>query len=401
MAETRSVAAVGDVSDVNTWSGTPYNYFRAARGVGFAAEAWGLDLSRITWQRYVWNAFGFLRGGRGGFQYSPWFLALAERQIPRELFATEVITFNQHFPRAGSVKSAGGRLNYYIDAPFLALVTGRGLDLRLPRKVVERAVAAERENYTLAERVITMGRWAAEVVVAECGVKREKVFTVLPGANLALPPGWDFPVAPGRPGVDRDFVLGFVGKDWQRKGLPLLLEVRGELARRGWKAAVHAAGEAPDDFGRRVGVRFVGFINKQAEAGKFVGFLAGCDVGCLFSRKEALGISTLEFLRAGVPVAGFVHEGVADTLPPDAGFRFELSASARDIADRLEDYLRDEVAQRAMRRNARRWSELVTWERCVSEFQELWNTGTVAAPVRPWLGLPAGGQSGGTGANAH
>jgi glycosyltransferase involved in cell wall biosynthesis len=401
MAKRVSIAAVGDVTDVNTWSGIPYHFWRAASASGFAPAAWRLDLSKITWQRYVWNAFGFLRGGRGGFQYSPWFLDLAERQIPRELFATEVITFNQHFPRAGSVKSAGGRLNYYIDAPFLALVTGRGLDLRLPRRVVERAAAAERENYTLAERVITMGRWAAEVVVGECGVAREKVFTVLPGANVDLPAGFDFSTPAGRPGVDRDFVLGFVGKGWQRKGLPLLVEIRGELTRRGWKAAVHAAGEAPDDFGRQAGVRFVGFINKRTEAGKFVEFLVGCDVGCLFSRREALGISTLEFLRAGVPVAGFAHEGVADTIPPDAGFRFELSASARDIADRLEEYLRDELAQLAMRRNARRWSELVTWERCVGEFQELWNTGTVAAPVRPWLGLPAGGQGDGTGASAH
>ncbi len=390
MRKIRSVAAVGDVSDVNAWSGIPYHFWRAAGAAAFAAAPWRLDLARITWQRYVWNAFGILRGGRGGFQYSDWFLNMAERQIPRELLAGEIITFNQHFPRGRSVKHAGGTLNYYIDAPFIALVTGRGLDLHLPAKVATRAVAAERENYAAADRVVTMARWAAKVVVNECGVPREKVFTILPGANLDLPPGWSFPGLEGRPGVDRDFVLGFVGKDWQRKGLPLLVDVQADLTRRGWKVAVHAAGRAPGDFSARPGVRFVGFIDKRTDAPRFAEFLAGCDLGCLFSQREALGISTLEFLRVGVPVAGFDHEGPADTLPVDAGFRFGLGTSASSVAERMDAYLRDEAEQRRFREAARRWSPLVTWERCVREFQQLWEHGGVASPVQPWLGLAKG-----------
>lgn len=388
MVKARSVAAVGDVSDVSAWSGIPYHFWRSASAAGFATEPWRLDLRKIGWQRYAWNALGFLRGGRGGFQYSDWFLNIAERQIPAEFFAGEIITLNQHFPRAASVVRAGGALNCYIDAPLLAIMTGRGLDIHLPRKVVERAVAAERANYAAAGRVITMARWAAEVVIAECGVPREKVFTILPGANLEVPKGWEFPVPLGRPGIDRDFVMGFLGRDWQRKGLPLLLEVRDDLVRRGLKAVVHAAGESPKDLEGRPGMEFVGFINKRTEPRKFLDFLAGCDLGCLFSEREALGISTLEFLRAGVPVAGFVHEGVADTVPPDAGFRFERGASATAIADRLEAYLRDDTAPVAFRAAALRWSPLVTWQRCVAEFQELWETGTIAAPVQPWRGLP-------------
>jgi glycosyltransferase involved in cell wall biosynthesis len=107
----------------------------------------------------------------------------------------------------------------------------------------------------------------------------------------------------------------------------------------------------------------------------------------LFSRQEALGISTLEFLRAGIPVAGFVHEGPADTLPPDSGFRFARDAKVSEVADLFEAYLEDETMQARLRGNARRWSPWVSWERCVSEFEELWTTGSVKNPVRPWLGL--------------
>ena len=94
---------------------------------------------------------------------------------------------------------------------------------------------------------------------------------------------------------------------------------------------------------RREGVRFVGRIEKRDGSGAFLKFLRECDLGCLFSNNEALGISTLEFLRAGVPVAGFAHQGLADTLPPDAGFRFPLHTSVSAVADELEIYLHDET----------------------------------------------------------
>jgi len=384
----RSIAAVGDVADISCWSGTPWHFWQSAKMIGFATEPWRLNLNRINWQRVVWNGWQKTIGRGGGFQYSNWFLNLAEFQIPLDLFSSEVISFNQHFPRAASVSQCGGSLNHYIDAPFVALASGRGLDIRLPKPIVEHACAQERENYAASQRVITMARWAADVVVRECGVPSEKVHVILPGANLDLPPDWEFKNPIGRAGVERDFVLGFVGKDWKRKGLPLIIQVRDELVRRGWKAKVLAAGNAPPELTNRAGVEFVGFIDKRSDPATFLRFLSACDVGCLFSEREALGISSLEFLRAGVPVAGFAHEGPADTVPPDAGFRFQVDDSVVTISERLGLYLQDEVAQATFREVARQWSPLVTWDRCVAEMMELWDSGTIAKPVRPWLGLP-------------
>jgi glycosyltransferase involved in cell wall biosynthesis len=381
----RSVAAVGDVADPSTWSGIPFHFWQASRAAGPATEPWRLRLAGFAWRRRWWNIGVCLRGrGIGGYQYSADFLDRAEAQIPRELFSSEVITFNQHFPRARSVRRAGGKIIHYIDAPFAALASGRGLDLRLPAAAVEEACALERENFALGEGVVTMARWAAEEVVRACGVSRDKVFTILPGANLELPPGWDFPALTGRAGRERDFVLGFIGKDWRRKGLDLVLDVRDELSRRGWKTKVQAAGDAPPELKHRAGMSFSGFIDKRADPAALLKFLAGCDVGCLFSSREALGISTLEFLRAGVPVAGFAHEGPADTIPPDAGFRFDPTATVAEIADAMENYLADENKQDLLRRHAQRWSPLVTWERCVREFEEWRTTGAVRQPVRLW-----------------
>jgi len=388
MPTRRAIAAVGDVCSHSCWSGIPFHFFEAARRAGFATDPLRIDLGKLVWPRRGWNLKQLLLGrGHGGFQYSARFLDLVEAQIPSGLWEGDVISFNQHFPRAATVRKHGGSLHHYIDAPFTALATGRGLPQELPAAMVEEAMALERSNYAASDRVITMARWAAKVAVEECGVAPGKVHVILPGANLDLPEGWEFPVRKERAGVERDFTLGFVGKDWKRKGLPLLVSVRDELERRGWKCRVLVIGDAPAELRNTRGVGYAGYVDKDKESRRFLELLSSCDLGCLFSEREALGISTLEFLRAGVPVAGFDHEGMADTIPPDAGFRFAAGSSAESLADRLEEYLQNEAEQANYGARAREWSGWVTWERCVREFQELWETGRVAAPVQPWKGL--------------
>jgi glycosyltransferase involved in cell wall biosynthesis len=372
----RVVAAIGDVSDPNCWSGIPFFFWRAAAAAGLAAHPVRLDLTWARWPRRRWNAGRVLSGRRhGGFQYSTAFLSAAESRIPKSLWAGEVLSFSQHFPRAATVRAAGGHITYYVDATFAALASGRGLELNLPADVAAAGVELERENYALADRVVAMASWTAESLGTECGVPLERIKIIPPGANFDPPTGWRPQSPHGRPGVDRPFVLGFIGKDWRRKGLPLVCDVRDRLAARGWNVLVLAAGHAPQTLASRAGVTFVGFIDKRNQADRFVAFLERCDVGCLFSTHEALGISTLEFLRAGVPVAGYVIEGPADTMPAGAGFRFRPGTDAAEVADAFDMYLRDEETQRAYRQAAERHSEHVTWGRCVEEFAAFWGAG--------------------------
>jgi glycosyltransferase involved in cell wall biosynthesis len=277
-----------------------------------------------------------------------------------------------------------------VDATFASFCTPGGLAERLPRRVRDNACELESENYTQCECIVTMARWAAESVIRNYRVAPAKVFTVLPGANLALPKEYDFPLPTGEPGKDRPLVLGFVGKDWVRKGLPFLLDVRDQLERMGVRAVIRCAGNCPAKLRQARGLEYVGYIDKAHHARRFVEFLAGCDLGCLFSEREPLGISTLEFLRTGVPVAGFTVEGVADTLPPDAGFRFEPGTPAALVAEIIWDSFRDVRIYGELRANACAWSPHVTWERCVAEWKEILQTGSVECPVQPWRGLGGG-----------
>lgn len=379
----RYVAAVGDAADPQAWSGIPYYFWRAATQRGFAGGALRLQLGKMAWPRRAWAVGRALRARwPSGFQYSTAFLERAESQIPAAQLAGEVISFNQHFPRAATVRRAGGRITYYIDATFAALSSGRGLDLRLPNDVVTAARTLERENYALADRVVAMAGWTTTSAIEECGVSPQKAYTVLPGANLELSDTWTPPEPlPGRMGRERPFVLGFVGKDWRRKGLAVVCDIRDSLVKRGWKVVVRAVGNAPRELCSRAGIEFLGHIDKRNNQEGFVKFLTSCDLGCLFSDREALGISTLEFLRTGIPVAGYAIQGPAETLPHDAGFRFRAGTPTDEIAGILAAYLEDETAQASMRDAVARYSPLLTWDRCAAEFERIW-AGDCFSPFR-------------------
>ena len=378
-----AVAAVGDAADPATWSGIPYHFLAAAATAGWATRPWRLEWPAHRWGRRWWNLGQVLCGrGAGGYQYSGAFLDRAEAAIPPPLWHGRVLTFNQHFPRTARVWRRGGVPVHYLDATFASFCASDGFAARLPRGVQAEARRIERDNLQASAQVVTMAHWAADAVAAECGVPRDRVTTIMPGANLVLPPGHAFPVVPGWPGRDRPLVLGFVGKDWRRKGLPFLLAVRAELERQGVRAEVRGAGFAPGELGRTRGVASAGFIDKVRQPQAFLDFLTGCDVGCLFSRREPLGLSTLEFLRAGVPVAGFAVEGLRDTLPADAGFSFAPGTTATEVAEELRAGFADAGAVAARRACARAWSAQVTWERCLAEWGVLLATGAIRQPCR-------------------
>ncbi len=379
----RTIVILGDATDPRVHGGIPHAFLAAARRRAFAHHGAELDLRGMAWPRRNWNALRLVRGLKcGGFQYTASFLDAAENSLSDHVLSGEILSFSQHFPRAETVQRAGGRISYYLDATLTQLTSGRGLDVRIGDDVRDEVLAIERKNYDLADRLVFWSNWAASAAIDECGADKRKVSVILPGANLELPTAWNRKEALGRPGKDRDFVLGFVGKDWRRKGLPLLCDVRDILARRGWRVLVRCAGMAPRALRKRTGVEFVGYIDKAVDPIAFPSLLASCDLGCLFSHREALGLSTLEFLRAGVPVAGFAIEGPAETIPPDAGLRFAPQDSVGQIADRFESYLASPSQQLAYKETAHKWSRVMTWDRCVLDFEELWQTGKIAHPVR-------------------
>jgi glycosyltransferase involved in cell wall biosynthesis len=372
-AKLYSVAAVGNVLDKSTFSGTPYHFFSAARSLDASIQGWSPDLAALTTSRKAWNIGQLLRLRRpGGYQFSSSFEQKLTSQIPTELLATSVISFNQHFPSPHVIHRHGGRISYYIDATTTQLFDRYGVARHVNAATRDYAIRTEREWLNAADHVFTMQQWSADSVINDYGVAASKVNVILPGANIEFAKSYQAIVARvNQYTADRPLVLGFVGKDWQRKGLLTLAAVRDELARRGHHVTVRCAGYAPDTFSARSGFEFAGFIDKYKDYTSFISFLESCDIGCLFSEAEFSSISILEFISTGRPVSGFLVDGMGDLFMPELSIRHSTTDSISLIADRFERFIVDTDYRSAMQNAAVGKSEHVRWPRAVNEIMKV------------------------------
>jgi hypothetical protein len=78
------------------------------------------------------------------------------------------------------------------------------------------------------------------------------------------------------------------------------------------------------------------------------------------------------------------HEKEVFVLYSTPGFRFDHAATCVGIADAVEAGLADKNRFDALRR----WSPLLTWERCVRQIEEWRVTGAVRHPVELWKAWP-------------
>lgn len=384
----RSIAAFGNVTDINTWSNIPWYFFKAGQKAGIFTIPWNVQPNDKPYRKWIWNINQFLNfRGIGGYQYSLACIDYIEKNLPKEYLCSEVISFNQWFPKSTTVLQDGGKTWRYIDATLKQLFDNPTYNMKLSRKKSHDIFHLERENYRLSEGVVAMSRWAAESVIHDYDIPSEKVHVILPGANMDLPAGYRFGDFPDKKVNNRPFRFAFIGKDWKRKGLSVLVNISKALVERQLRIEIVIIGKAPGNLSNFPFVNYRGFIDKRSEIDTFIEVLQSCDMGCLFSESEALGISILEFLRLGIPVAGFATQGISDTIPPDAGLRFNRKTDLEEIINVIEKYIRNLERQRTSRENAVKWSPLVSWERCIGEWKELLETGKVSCPVQPWKGL--------------
>lgn len=367
----RVLAAIGDVQNPATWSGTGYHFLQAGKRHGFLNDGWRLDPERLKPLRWTWNALEVLRAGRaGGFQYSHAFLKQLFKQAPGLSASDEIIS---HFPLFPPLGVCNARISFYIDATLKQLFEDYGVDRMVSPRIKADALAREHEHYAAADRVVCMSHWTAEVAIDDYCVAREKVHVIPGGANIEEDWLSDLPWSAG-PSLDT-VRIGFVGKDWTRKQLPFVLEVAEQIEQRGQRAEVWAAG-----FDKTTGpshhlLRSIGFIDKRDRFGDFVEFMQSMHFGALFSRAEAFGISNREFIRLGVPVITHDVGGIADTVPPGAGIVFPAGSSAREIADRILGYVTSGSVYETLRLSTWQCASQVTWDASVNQFLEVWGVG--------------------------
>ncbi|MFT3913260.1 MAG: glycosyltransferase family 4 protein [Anaeromyxobacteraceae bacterium] len=358
---------VGDATREATWSGIPRHLLEAARPRGFLQGGLALAPERLRGRRALWNLGQLLTTGeRGGFQYTAGFLDALWAQRAGEAEGAEILT---HFALLPPESARVERMSCYIDATLRQNFEEYGLAAIVSSRVRADALARERAAYERAERVVCMSRWAARSVVEAYGIAAAKVHVVRAGANLdevavaSLPPHGP---------VDRsELRLGFVGKDWRRKGLPFLLEVAEAIEARGQRVRVLALGPSPADVPAHRLLEPLGYFDKTRDLARFATAARRAHFGCLFSFAEALGISTLEFLRLGVPVAGVDLGGIPDCIDAGVGLLAPAQATPGAVAIGLLD-LWEPMRYDGLLAAVRARSGELTWDQAVTRLQALW-----------------------------
>lgn len=168
------------------------------------------------------------------------------------------------------------------------------------------------------------------------------------------------PVEPGvTAGVVREFrtvslqggVVGFVGKEWQRKGLPLIAAVVAKLRRSRPQLELWVVGPAPEEIrhlfaGWHGGYRLLGWRSDND-------YLQDFDVLLHPARAEPYGMVIAEAMAAQVPVVVSDVCGAAASVGSESGAVLSLSAPVGAWADAVEAQLRRTAAPPCFDRNWR------------------------------------------------
>jgi glycosyltransferase involved in cell wall biosynthesis len=261
----------------------------------------------------------------------------------------------------------------FSDAPYAAFsetyARWERPPLRIGKFAAEEAAAGRR-----MDGLCFGSAWACGEAKRLYGLTRDAKLHVTPlGANWVPTEGREeiFARIEERAGrLEHEIELLFVGRDWERKGGPLAVEVAARLRAQGRRVRLHLVGCRPE-LGDAVGPE--GFVTvhgplyqsdpdqrvQLAELFRrshflIVPTLAEC-FGIVFAEAQAFGLPPVS--RAVDAVPSIIRDG-------DTGMLFGLDAGAEAYAERIGGLVARPEEYRAMARRAREWfEERLTWER--------------------------------------
>ena len=225
-----------------------------------------------------------------------------------------------------------------------------------------RAVAWERGLYERAAGIFTFSDFVRRSFVADYGLPESRVVTVGSGPNIdprAVPARSDRPR-----GESRVPTVLFVGRDFDAKGGPVLLDAFREVRERFPNARLLIAGPPTLDV-VAPGVEFLGYLRKDdpTALARLAAAYGEADVFCLPTRYESFGIVILEAMFFGLPVVATGRWAIPEMIEHGrTGYLVEPD-DARDFARRLVELLDAPARAAEMGRLGRaRAAERFTWE---------------------------------------
>ena len=246
-------------------------------------------------------------------------------------------------------------LVYTSDATVLGLVDYYPQFTGLPRALLNRVVAEEREAMRRSSLLLYPTRWAARHAVEAYGIDPGQVLVQPFGANLLGTPSRDAALAPRRAGPLR---LLLCGVDWARKGGDIAVAALEALRARGVEAELTVMGVVPPAAVRERarGLRVIPYLDKFDPEGAraFAAVFADADLMILPTRAECYGMVFCEAAAFGTPSIAAATGGTTEAIREGVtGHTLPLEADGRAYAELIDAILAQPGRLEALRASAR------------------------------------------------
>ncbi len=371
----RLLICYGDSTNPSTHGGLSYSLLEAGIKNNLLHGGIKLDPQKLKPFKYIWNLYQFIISGKpGGFQYSNLFnkILFSQANIPRN----EAINFLSHFPLLPPFPLANSwTVDFYIDATTSQIFNFYGTGKRINSKFQTQILKREALGYRQAGSIICRSQWAAESVINDYSINPKKVYVIPGGANINIQlnqPDLHNSYAPLEPTNRNPLRLGFLGKDWLRKGGPFLLQVHEALKEQGIPSIIRCIGPDKKNLPAIEAIESLGFINKDKQLKLFIEEIKSWHFGTLFSSAEAFGISNRECLLLGVPVMTHAVGGIPSTIPDDkCGIIFPPDPSAEDVASWIKSKINPYENYLKMRKTLTDRKAEFTWKNSANKLKEI------------------------------
>lgn len=229
--------------------------------------------------------------------------------------------------QADAVLTVSAAFAAYLDVPqpvfvLLDATWGQIVELypyfaahRQPRHVVRSGYELDRLAFSRPNvHLVMTSTWAADRAVADYGMDPARIHVLPFGANFVNDPARELVMsASAQRGAEHCNLL-FVGKEFERKGGPIAVEIARALNGMGVPATLHVVGCSPAEMPGFVQVH--GLLRKSvpAELEKLQHLYTTCDFFVMPTRAEAQGIVFNEAAAYALPVAATDVGGVSTVV---------------------------------------------------------------------------------------
>lgn len=223
-----------------------------------------------------------------------------------------------------------------------------------PAHIVRSGYKLDRRAFSKPNLHLVMtSAWAADRAIEEGGMDPRRVHILPFGANFDEEPTSAFVAQAAAARTGEHCNLLFVGREFERKGGPIAVEIARTLIDLGVPTTLHVVGCSPD--GMPAFVKVHGMLKKDVpeQMARLQHLYATSDFFVMPTRAEAQGIVFNEAAAYGLPVAATDVGGVGTVVQKDWGLLLPLETGAREYAVWLRDVFQDRARYSALSKSAR------------------------------------------------